>query len=99
MPTFADLSTTHVSAVRHDGATSVTIEAGSDQGLQTGASVTLLRSGEEIIHPISGQVLGIPQEPVGLAEVRSVEAGQGNCHIGQDLFYAPHRRFGRIRAG
>ena len=53
VPTLADLSTTHVSSVRHDGATSVAIEAGSDQGLQTGASVTLLRAGEEIIHPIS----------------------------------------------
>ena len=72
MPTFADLSTTHVSEVRHDGSTSVTIEAGSNQGLQTGASVTLLRAGEEIIHPISGRVLGIPQEPVGIAEVRSL---------------------------
>jgi len=79
VPTFADLSTTHVNAVRHDGATFVTVEAGSDQGLQTGASVTLLRSGEEIIHPISGQVLGIPQEPVGLAEVRSVEADRATA--------------------
>ena len=79
VPTFAGLSTTHVSAVRHDGATSVTVEAGSDQGLQTGASVTLLRAGEEIIHPISGQVLGVPQEPVGLAEVRSVEADRATA--------------------
>mgnify|MGYP001160010658 CR=1 FL=1 len=79
VPIFADPSTTHVSAVRHDGATSVTIEAGSDRGLQTGASVTLLRAGEEIIHPISGQVLGIPQEPVGLAEVRSVEADRATA--------------------
>ena len=79
VPTLADLSTTHVSAVRHYGATSVTIEAGSDQGLQTGASVTLLRAGEEIIHPISGQVLGIPQEPVGLAEVRSLEADRATA--------------------
>ena len=76
MPTFADLSTTHVSEVRHDGSTSVTIEAGSNQGLQTGASVTLLRAGEEIIHPISGRVLGIPQEPVGIAEVRSLGANR-----------------------
>ena len=79
VPTLADLSTTHVSSVRHDGATSVAIEAGSDQGLQTGASVTLLRAGEEIIHPISGKVLGIPQEPVGLAEVRSLEADRATA--------------------
>ena len=54
-------------------------EAGSNHGMQEGASVTLLRAGEEIIHPISGQVLGIPQEPVGIAEVRSVEANSATA--------------------
>lgn len=79
VPVLAELSTTRVSDVRRGDTTSVTLEAGSNHGMQEGASVTLLRAGEEIIHPISGQVLGIPQEPVGIAEVRSVEANSATA--------------------
>ena len=79
VPVLAELSTTRVSDVRRGATTSVTLEAGSNHGVQEGASVTLLRAGEEIIHPISGQVLGIPQEPVGIAEVRSVEANSATA--------------------
>ncbi len=49
--------------------TEVTLDAGMKAGLGNGAMVTLLREGEPIVHPLTGAVLGMPQEPVGMLEV------------------------------
>lgn len=73
---FAQMATARVGQVMSDGAIAVELEAGANQGLVRGASVTLLREGEKIVHPLSGEVLGVPQEPVGVAEVRSVRANR-----------------------
>ena len=52
----------------------VSLEAGTNKGLGKGAMVTLLREGEPIVHPLTGAVLGMPQEPVGVVEVVEVHA-------------------------
>jgi hypothetical protein len=72
----AETATTRVVAVMSDGVTSVQLEAGTAQGLQPGVSVEILREGEHIVHPLSGAVLGVPQEPVGTAEVRRIDNGR-----------------------
>ena len=48
------------------------MNAGKKEGLDVGVNVTLLREGEPIIHPMTGEVLGVPQEPVGMATVFEV---------------------------
>lgn len=65
-PAAADMATTMVLSV--DGA-EVVLAAGRLDGLGAGARVTLLREGEPIIHPLSGEVLGIPEEPVGVLSI------------------------------
>ena len=55
------------------GVDEVVLDAGRVEGMRQGSQVTLLREGEAIIHPLSGEILGIPQEPVGLAEVKKLE--------------------------
>lgn len=73
---FAEMASARVGQVMSDGPIAVELEAGANQGLVHGASVTLLREGDKIVHPLSGEVLGVPQEPVGVAEVRSVNANR-----------------------
>ncbi len=51
----------------------VTLGAGSQHGMVMAAEVTLLREGEPIVHPLTGQILGVPQEPVGLVHVFEVQ--------------------------
>ena len=49
--------------------TDVVLGAGRSDGLGPGAQVVLLREGDPIVHPLTGEVLGIPQEPVGMVHV------------------------------
>lgn len=51
----------------------VVINVGRVEGLRQGSQITILREGEAIVHPLSGEILGIPQEPVGLAEIKTLE--------------------------
>ena len=64
---------TRVIDVEQSGAHEVVLDAGRLDGLREGARVTLLREGEAIVHPLTGEILGIPQEPVGLAEVKGLQ--------------------------
>ncbi len=72
----AEMAITRIIEVQRGSGFTVVLEAGTAQGLVQGAAVTLLREGEKIVHPLSGEVLGVPQEPVGMAEVRSAEANR-----------------------
>ncbi len=74
VPALAEMAMTRVVEVQRSGVPQVVLAAGRDDGLDRGHMVTLLREGEAIVHPLTGDVLGVPQEPVGVAEVRSVEA-------------------------
>lgn len=47
----------------------VILGAGRLDGLTDSARVMLLREGDPIVHPLTGQVLGTPQEPVGTVRV------------------------------
>ena len=47
----------------------VILGAGRLDGLTDSARVMLLREGDPIVHPLTGEVLGIPQEPVGRVRV------------------------------
>lgn len=75
-PAAAEMATTRIVEVQRGSSVTVVLEAGTAQGLVKGAAITLLREGEKIVHPLSGEVLGVPQEPVGMAEVRSAEANR-----------------------
>jgi len=73
----ADMATTRVVRVEaSDGALDVVLEAGRLDGLAQDAQVTLLREGESIVHPLTGETLGVPQEPVGIAQIYEVEDRQ-----------------------
>ena len=50
----------------------VVLGAGRLNGLTEASQVTLLRDGEPIVHPLTGEVLGTPQEPVGTVHVYEV---------------------------
>jgi len=50
----------------------VVLGAGRLDGLTEASQVTLLRDGEPIVHPLTGEVLGTPQEPVGTVHVYEV---------------------------
>ncbi|HIG55852.1 MAG TPA: hypothetical protein EYG11_20980 [Candidatus Latescibacteria bacterium] len=69
----AERALTRVIDVEQSGANEVVLDAGRLDGLREGARVTLLREGEAIVHPLTGEVLGIPQEPVGLVEVKGLQ--------------------------
>ena len=47
----------------------VVLSAGRLDGLTDSARVMLLREGDPIVHPLTGKVLGTPQEPVGTVRV------------------------------
>jgi len=51
----------------------VILGAGRMDGLGTESAVTLLREAEPIVHPLTGEVLGTPQEPVATVRVLGVE--------------------------
>ena len=59
----------------------VIIGAGERAGLAVASDVTLLREGEPIIHPISGQVLGTPQEPVAVVHVYEVAESRSRARL------------------
>ena len=61
------------------GGEEVVLDAGRVEGLRQGSKVMLLREGEAIVHPLSGEILGIPQEPVGLAEISKLENRRANA--------------------
>jgi len=76
----AEIAVTMVIRVERDeAATGVILGAGRMGGLEVGAQVTLLRTGEPIIHPLTQEVLGVPQEPVGLARVVEVQERQAQA--------------------
>lgn len=68
-PGFAEVGTAQVIQVEK---LEVVLNAGRREGLALDAEVNLLRLGSPIVHPLTGQVLGRPQEPVGMARVFEV---------------------------
>lgn len=58
------------------GVPTVVLSAGRLEGLIQEAQVTLLRQADPIVHPLSGQVLGVPQEPVGVALIYQLDDHQ-----------------------
>ena len=66
LPIRGDLAFTSVS---HVDSHEITISAGISDGIQTGARINLLRESVPIVHPLTGEVLGVPQEPVGVIEI------------------------------
>ncbi len=76
----AELASTMVIRVERDeAATGVILGAGRMDGLEVGDQVTLLRQGAPIVHPLTEEVLGVPQEPVGLARVVEVQERQAQA--------------------
>lgn len=73
LPTAALASTAVAKVTVVEGA-EVVIDAGQEDGLTVTAKVTLLREGEPIIHPLTGDILGMPQEPVGTVHIYEVDA-------------------------
>jgi hypothetical protein len=63
------------------GTTVVLLSVGRADGLAEDAPVTLLRQAAPIIHPLTGEVLGVPQEPVGLVQLDRVEERQARGHL------------------
>ena len=63
------VATTEIVAIE---GTEVVLGAGHLAGLNVASLVTLLREGEPIIHPLTGEVLGVPQEPVGMVHIFEV---------------------------
>ena len=59
----------------------ITLGAGSRDGMAMAAEVTLLRQGEPIVHPLTGQILGIPQEPVGIVHVFEVQEQSAKARL------------------
>jgi hypothetical protein len=51
---------------------SITIALGSKDGLQTGVVLTLWRDSKDILHPVTGAVIGRTEDQVGTAEVTSI---------------------------
>jgi len=50
----------------------LTVALGAKDGLKSGVSLTLWRDGKEILHPVTGAVIGRAEEEVGEMEVISV---------------------------
>lgn len=50
----------------------LTIALGTKDGLQAGVTLTLWRDGKELLHPVTGAVIGRVEEEVGSVEVTSV---------------------------
>jgi|APSaa5957512622_1039677.scaffolds.fasta_scaffold09346_4 hypothetical protein len=72
-----EMGTARVVALEEEeGAASVVLNAGERDGLSLDAEVTLLREAEPIVHPLTGEVLGVPQEPVGVVRVFALDDRQ-----------------------
>jgi hypothetical protein len=59
----------------------LTIALGKKEGLMPGMSLTLWRDGKEILHPVSGIVLGREEEEIGTVEVTVVGEGSSTVVI------------------
>lgn len=59
----------------------VILGAGHMAGIAVASDATLLRRGEPIIHPISGQILGTPQEPVAVVHVYEVSEDRARARL------------------
>ena len=65
-PATADVAVTSVVAV---DLPEVEVAAGSRDGLEVGTRAKILRPGQTIVHPLTGEDLGTPQEPVGFMKI------------------------------
>jgi hypothetical protein len=63
----------------------LTIALGKKEGLMPGMSLTLWRDGKEILHPVSGIVLGREEEEIGTVEVTVVGDGSSTAVIRKKL--------------
>ena len=59
----------------------LTIALGKKEGLMPGMSLTLWRDGKEILHPVSGIVLGREEEEIGTVEVTVVGDGSSTAIV------------------
>jgi hypothetical protein len=59
----------------------LTIALGKKEGLMPGMSLTLWRDGKEILHPVSGIVLGREEEEIGTVEVTVVGDGSSTAMV------------------
>jgi len=59
----------------------LTIALGKKEGLLPGMSLTLWRDGKEILHPVSGIVLGRQEEEIGTVEVTVVGDGSSTAVV------------------
>ena len=84
-PTAAEVGTTRVIRVEDS---EVVLGAGLSNGLGIGAQVTLLRQGDPIVHPLTGEILGVPQEPVGYLKITEAEDRQAKGTL-QKMYSAP----------
>jgi hypothetical protein len=82
----------------HGDKAEVLLNAGRREGLALDAQVNLLRPGSPIVHPLTGQELGRPQEPVGVARVFEagdhqsravVEKSYTETQVGDEAEFAP----------
>ncbi len=71
-----------VKAVQAD---KLTIALGKKEGLLPGMSLTLWRDGKEILHPVSGVVLGREEEEIGTVEVTVVGDGSSTAVVTKKL--------------
>ena len=70
----AETASTQVVELQEEGEELVVVlGAGSRDGMIRDAEVTILREAEPIVHPLTGEVLGVPQEPVGTARIFELE--------------------------
>jgi len=80
LPAAAEMMMTKIIEVKQiDSVVELVLDAGMQQGLVPPAQVTLLRSGEAIVHPLNGKVIGVPQEPVGMAQVHQADDHQARA--------------------
>jgi hypothetical protein len=63
----------------------LTIALGKKEGLMPGMSLTLWRDGKEILHPVSGIVLGREEDEIGTVEVTVVGDGSSTTIIRKKL--------------
>lgn len=59
----------------------LTIALGKKEGLMPGMALTLWRDGKEILHPVSGIVLGREEEEIGTVEVTVVGDGSSTAVV------------------
>ena len=73
----AGTATSRVVELREEnGSPIVVIGAGRRDGMVADLEATLLREADPIVHPLTGEVLGVPQEPVGTVRVYEVRESQ-----------------------